>query len=457
MAGKHYHLIGIGGTGMSGLARILGTMGHCVTGSDIVETEITRALAGEGICVSSPHAGKNLPGKCDMVICSAAVPASNPELKAARKRKIKVRKYAEMLGDLMDGKTGIAFAGTHGKTTSASLAAHVFATAGADPSFLIGGELSGYNTNARAGSGEHFVVEACEYGRSFLNLSPKIAVITNIESDHLDYYRNLNEIIGAFHEFASRLPESGLVVINGEDENAAWAVKDIDAEVQTIGFDTFSDWTARVLPSAAGRTRFMAQFRGKVLGVADLGLLGEHNVANALGVIAALYHSGIRGAEILNGMSTFRGVRRRFEIISGKLPITVIDDYAHHPTEISSVIKSARLRFPGKQIWALFQPHQYSRTRFFFEEFAQSLVAADFVIIPNIFEARDSDKEKKSVSPRDLVNAIRKRGGDAEFTNGFEGALELLEEELTSDVVLLTMGAGDVNLVAYEFCRRQAG
>jgi UDP-N-acetylmuramate--alanine ligase len=286
---------------------------------------------------------------------------------------------------------------------------------------------------------------------------PKIAVITNIEPDHLDYYRNLNEIIGAFQEFASRLPSDGLAVISADDENAEWAVKDIKAEVQTVGFDSFADWSARILPSSAGRTRFMAQFRGKVLGVADLGLLGEHNVKNALGVIAALNYAGIKGTEILNGMSTFRGVRRRFEIISGGLPITVIDDYAHHPTEISSVIRSARLRFPEKQVWALFQPHQYSRTRFFLEQFAESLVAADFVIIPNIFEARDSDKEKKSVSPVDLVDAIIKRGGEAEFTNGFEGALKLLESELTSDVVLVTMGAGDVNLVAYEFCRRQAG
>jgi len=457
MEKMHYHMVGIGGTGMSGLARILKAEGNVVTGSEITLTEITRALEGEGIPVACPQTGRNIPKKCDMGGCSAAVPKTNLEYKAAKRRRIAIRKYPEVVGEVMSGKSGIAFCGTHGKTSSAALASHTFAISGCDPTFLVGGDLVAYETNSRVGSGRHFIVEACEYQRSFLNLSPEAVVITNVEADHLDYYRNLDDIIAAFGAFAGKVPKKGLLVVNAADANAKEAIKGARAEVQTIGLCAKADWNARIVTSSPGRTRFEIRYRGRGLGVADLGLIGEHNVLNALGVAAVAHWAGLRSAEILHGMSTFRGVKRRFEVISGSLPVTVIDDYAHHPTEISKAIAAARLMFPDKEIWALFQPHQYSRTRFFLDEFAEVLAAADYVVIPNIYDVRDPASERKKVGPRDLVERIRKCGGRAEYTAGFAAALNLLEDELTPECALITMGAGDVNAVAYEYCRRLAG
>lgn len=425
------HLIGIGGIGMSGLARILKAQGHSVTGSDLQTTG---------------HDPKNV-GNAQLVVRSAAVRDDNPEVVEAKKRKIEVLKYAQMLGRLMQDRVGIAVAGCHGKTTTSSMIAYILSRAGFEPGFVIGGVIPQLGANSSAGKGKHFVTEACEYDRSFHNLGPKCAVITNIEEDHLDYYKDLAEITQSFREFAAKATE--LVIGSVDNAGSASIVSERKGRDEGYSIEKDADWRARNIEVRDGKWTFEAVKYGKPFGEFQLAVPGAHNVSNALAAIAASTWAGV-GREIIQvALSEFGGAARRFQFLGARNGTIVIDDYGHHPTEIQATLRAARERYPDRKVWCVFQPHQRSRTRIFLKEFAKSFGDANLVLLPEIYEARDDDS--KPISSADLAKLLDQNGKAALFLPKFEQVVEFLKEKATPDCVVVTMGAGNVDEVARQF------
>ncbi len=443
-AGRTIHFVGAGGCGMSGLAEFVLAEGGRVSGSDQKDGAAVERLRRLGATIHLGHRAANLPAEADMVVHSAAVPPGNPELAEARRRGVPVLKYAEFLGRLMAIRRGIAVAGTHGKSTTTAMVAVVLAEAGLDPSFVIGAEVPQLGGGSRVGRGPHLVVEACEYDRSFLNLAPEAAAVLNIEEDHLDYYRDLDEIRGAFGDLAARVAPEGLLVVNGMDLAAEDIAHRARARVETFGVGGEFDWRAKNLEADRGRFAFDIYRGPDRYASVRLAVAGRHHVFNALAAAALSHWAGAEAGAVARALGRFRGVGRRMEVLGRAAGVTVVDDYAHHPTEILVTLKAAAERFQPERLWVVFQPHQHSRTRFLLKDFARALTVADKVIVPDIYFVRDSEQERQRVSSRDLVAEIQQLGADALYLPDFDSIRRFLVESLGPGDVLMTMGAGDV-------------
>jgi UDP-N-acetylmuramate--alanine ligase len=406
--------------------------------------------------VAEGHSPENLPPDADLVVASAAVKESNPEVAEARRRGVAVIKYSEALGALMVAARGIAVAGAHGKTTTTGLLAYVLTELGDDPTFVAGGEVADLGGSSHVGQGDVLVAEACEYDRSFHRLRPEIAIVTNIDEDHLDYYKDLREITESFRHFARLLPPHGLLVTLNEHART-FAEGGLRAPVMSVGIDRDADWTAVDVEAIRGGMRFTACFGGRPVASVETSLPGCHNVLNCLLVLGVATHLGHDPERVAGAIRGFRGVTRRFDVRYDHGDLVVVDDYAHHPAEIRACLGAVRATWPGARVWVVFQPHQASRTRFLLREFAAALTAADRVVVPSIFFARDSDEEKRSVSSQDLVLKIRNHGTKAEHIPDFNRIEEYLVGHLRPRDVLVTMGAGDVYLVADAVVSRLTG
>ncbi len=458
LRGRCVYFIGIGGIGMSAIARILISEGCVVVGSDVRSSSLTSTLEKMGARISTKQDGSFMTSETDMVVISAAISEDNPDLKTARQMGINVVKYSQILGSLMKEKRGIAISGTHGKTTTSAMVSTVLKNAGLDPTFVIGGEVPDIGGNAHLGKGNLFVAEACEYDRSFLNLAPQIGVITNIEEDHLDYYENIEKITNAFGDFASLISEDGLLVVNNQDTNIAVAAKRARCPVETFSLDNSSDWWGEIISRGNGISRFKI-FRksGGYFDDFHLKIPGSHNVLNALAATAVCTHIGVDKDTIKSALASYSGANRRFQIIGVQRNITVIDDYAHHPTEIRVTLKAAREFYPERRIWCVFQPHQYSRTRHLLNGFAHSFHHADRVIFSDIYAARDSEYEMTAVSSGVLCEEVRKVGVDARFIPQLGDIVNELFAEVKPGDIIITMGAGDVWKVAYDLTSKLGG
>lgn len=429
---------------MSGLAQVLHEHGHLISGSDAQSSQVVERLGSCGIPVSIGHDAAKMPQGIECMVVSAAVKADNPQWIWARNNNVKVLKYAEMLGELSGQMDTIAVAGTHGKSTTSGWLAYMLKTAGADPSYVIGADVYQVGGGSGAGQGRMLVVEACEYDRSFLNLRPQVGMILNIEADHLDYYRDLDEIIGAFNEFARMVVPNGVVVANGDDENVTKALADFKGSVEYFGQSQKSQWRAENLVYEKGVGCFDLCGHGKVLGRVKAGLPGAHNVSNALAVAAAAWCAGLTAEPILEGIKKYLGVGRRMSYKGSVAGVVVMDDYGHHPTEIQATLATIKAAYQPKRLWCVFQPHQHSRTRFFLEDFAVSFGQADVVLLPDIYFVRDSEKSRRQVSAEQLAQKINLNGGQAEYLGAFPDVIDRLVREVQEGDLVVTMGAGDV-------------
>lgn len=451
--GRRIHLIGVGGSGMRGLAQMLLCRGAKVSGSDMTAGNVVERLRGEGANISVGQKAQNIPDDCELVVYSAAINDQNPELLAARDRGLEVVKYSQMLGRLMATKTGIAIAGTHGKSTTTAMVAYVLTQAQAQPDFIVGATVEQLGGPSGVGSGKHFVAEACEFDRSFLNLRPTFAAILNVEEDHLDCYKDLNAIIEAFRAFACMVPADGAVIVNGEDRNAALAVRDASAEVETFGLADGCTWRGLNLANDAGRVTMDIEYGGKPFATLNVPLPGVHNAYNSLAAVAILHHAGLDAGEIVEHLATFTGTRRRMTLKARQNGMIVLDDYAHHPTEVQVTLKAIRDYYQPRRLFCVFQPHQHSRTRFLLKDFARSFGCADEVVVPDIYFVRDSAMERDYISSEDLVAQIRLSGGAAIYLKTFDDIISHLKSTLVEGDLIVTMGAGNIWEVADEIVR----
>ncbi len=411
------HLVGIAGAGMSGLAVILRGMGHRVSGSD-------RDQGG--------HDARNLPADASVVVISAAVAADNPEVVEARHRGLPVWKYAEAAGRLMRGRRGVAVAGTHGKTTTTSILAWLLKASGLDPSFLIGGQVAQLGGSAGHGRGQAFVIEACEYDRSFWNYRPEVAVVTNIDADHLDCYKDIDDIEAAFRRFAEG---AGRVIACADDLRAARLPR-----AETYGFSPSAAW--RIEDVQAGPEGSRYRLSGMDLGTR---LSGRHNVLNSAAAVVAALALGAPKDAVVSALGEFTGAARRLERLGESRGVEVFDDYGHHPREIACTLEALRQRRPGRSIRVVFQPHQYHRTRVFLAEFAQVLSSVEETVVPNIYAARG---EEGTVTSADLVEAIHRAGGRASQADGLDAAARAVASRAGAGDILLVLGAGDIGTLA---------
>jgi UDP-N-acetylmuramate--alanine ligase len=452
---KHVHFIGIGGIGLSAIARVLHADGYTVSGCDARMTPLTDELQRLGMTVHDGHDASHVQG-ADVIVVSSAVPAQNAEVVAARKAGIPVVKRASLLGEMMAGRCGIAVAGTHGKTTTSALLAFVLIEAGLDPTFIVGGLLQDLEVNAHLGAGAHFVIEADEYDNTFLGLRPHVAIVTAIEMDHPDCFSDTDDVTNAFRQFVHLVPEGGAVVGCFDQPPVVGLMQELRSEqrVEVIVYGLGEGpralagashlWRAQAIEaSELGGSHFLAVRDGQAAGRVTLALPGIHNIGNALAVLAVTDRLGVEMSQVLEALPRFHGVRRRFEVKGEAGGVVVVDDYAHHPTQIRATLAAARRRYAGRRLWAFFQPHTYSRTKSLLDEFASSFGEADRVLVSPIYGARETDD--LGVSGQDLVKRISH--AHARFVPSLEAAGDLLAAELEPGDVLLTLGAGDGNLV----------
>ena len=439
---KNVHFVGIGGISMSGLAQILLQSGYNVTGSDINDSNIISKLRRNGATVFIPHDAKNVEN-AELVVYTAAVKQDNCEIIRAKELRIPIIDRAEFLGMIMKNyKYGVAIAGCHGKTTTTSMVSIIFKNAELDPTLLIGGEISAIDGNVRIGKSEYFVTEACEYTESFLKFYPFIAAILNVEKDHLDYFRDLDHIISAFDKFAKLVPKDGSLIVCSDNEHALNISKRVNCKVITYGIKSKADFHAKNIKyNNLGHPTFEVVLRDKKFGTFSLSIPGEHNVLNALASIAIAHNAGISIDIIKRSLKEFKGTNRRFDIKGTRNNITVVDDYAHHPTEIKATLNAAK-QFPHQKIWCIFQPHTYTRTRTLFDEFSEAFYDADNVIITDIYAARE--KDTGLVYPSELVDSINKYSANAVYRNDFKNIANIIATEAKPGDLVFTMGAGDV-------------
>ncbi len=484
--GKHVYFIGIGGAGMSAIAKILINLGYVVSGSDMECSPEISELGDLGVRISTKQDGESLSPNTNLVITSAAINENNPDLVKARILGIRVVKYSEFLGSLMKRKCGIAVSGTHGKTTTTAMISTILKNTGYEPTFVIGGNVAEIGGSSNVGKGSHFVAEACEYDRTFLNLAPQIGVITNIEEDHLDYYKDIDGITEAFAAFVSLVPEDGLLIVNDDDINIKKVVRDAKCKIESysivkasdilynassregIDLQTFSDkhkkgdnsycrmgfksnakWLAVVYYSDKEVSHFSVFREEEYFGDFCLKTPGIHNVSNSLAAISVCNYIGVNGGNVKKALASFNGVSRRFQTISSKGGITIIDDFAHHPTEIRTTLETAKSIYPSQRIWCVFQPHQYNRTKLLLKEFAMALTHADKVIIADIYAARDSDSAMASVSSLDLKCELERIGGDVECIKDISEIVSNLHTGVKNDDIVMVLGAGDIWKVAH--------
>jgi len=450
---RKYHFIGIGGIGTSGLAKMLIGNGAVVSGSDMADSGVVDNLRQLGAMVAIGHGAENIGVDTDEVVISAAITAANPELARASELGLTIRKYAEMLGMLMDGYAGVAIAGTHGKSTTSAWLSYVLTQAGEEPNYIVGADIPQLGGSSGVGNGKCFVAEACEYDRSFLNLRPDAAVLLNIEQDHLDYYRDEDDILDAFTEFASGVKDGGVVIANGQDKNTVRVIRRFKSGPNIIqyGLDGHCDIFARNPMLVDGCYEFDIYHKNNRLGRTRISLPGAFNILNALAVTAVCIHAGVDTKMILEHLGGFTGIDRRLMFKAEIDGITILDDYAHHPTEIRASLKAIREKYSPERIWCVFQPHQYSRTRFLLDDFAESFKLADITIVPEIYFVRDTAESKSKVNARTLVERIGQQGCAALFINEFSGILEHLKNNVKTGDLVVTMGAGTIWKVADEY------
>jgi UDP-N-acetylmuramate--alanine ligase len=448
---RRIHFVGIGGSGMSGIAEVLVNQGYQVSGSDLAESAATRRLAQLGAKVVLQHQSANIAG-ADVVVVSTAVRADNPELLAAREQRIPVVPRALMLAELMRLKQGIAIAGTHGKTTTTSLVASVLAEAGLDPTFVIGGRLIAAGSNARLGAGEFIVVEADESDASFLHLQPMVAVVTNIDADHMDTYaHDFEELKEAFVQFLRNLPFYGAAILCADDPHLRSILAAVTKPVITYGTGADANLRAEAIRHDAGRMKFRARREGAAPLEVTLNLPGRHNVLNALAAIAVAGELGIKDQAILKALADFHGVGRRFQRY-GDIPLagggafTLIDDYGHHPAEMAATLEAARGAFPGRRIMLAFQPHRYSRTRDLFEDFVKVLSTADALLLADVYPAGEAPIV--AADGRSLARALRVAGGvEPVFVEDIAEMPDAIRRMAQDGDVVVTMGAGSIGNV----------
>ncbi len=438
---RHIHFVGIGGSGMSGIAEVLLNLGFTVSGSDIKENNAVINLRNKGAKIYIGHSEDNIKG-ADVVVYSSAVNETNPEIKAAKKMNIPVIPRGEMLAELMRFKYGIAIGGSHGKTTTTSMVGSILGKTGYDPTVVIGGKLEAYGSNAKLGRGDFLVAEADESDGSFLKLSPTIVSINNIDLEHLGYYKNLDEIKMAFIEFANKVPFYGAVAVNIDDDNAKSILPSIEKKVIKFGIkDKKADIYAHDLKLKKGTYQFKVNDFGEI----HLSIPGRHNVYNALAAISIANELGIPFCVIKETLENFRNANRRFEIkFDGK--VKIIDDYAHHPTEIKATISAARDKYKNSRIITVFQPHRYSRFSSLFDKFLESFDKSDIVIVTDIYSA--GEKPIENISAENLVKKLKEKGKETHFAKYLSDAENMIKEIVNDEDVILVLGAGNITQVA---------
>jgi len=455
---KHVHFIGIGGSGMSGIAEVLLNLDYQVTGSDLSQNAAVNRLQSLGAKVMIGHNAGNIAG-ADVVVISSAVKPDNPEVLAARAHKIPVVPRAMMLAELMRFKQGVAVAGTHGKTTTTSLIAHVLAEGGLDPTIVIGGRLNSLGANARLGKGEFLVAEADESDASFLYLQPILAVVTNIDQDHMETYQHdFEKLKSAFVEFLGHLPFYGLAVLCTDDANVRAIMPRLSKPMLTYGLSEDAELRAAKVQAASGRMRFTALSKGNGTSLqVELNLPGLHNVANALAAIAVGREVGVSDAAIAKALASFGGVGRRFQRF-GEIPLpggghyTLVDDYGHHPIEVNATLAAARGAFPGRRIVLAFQPHRYSRTRDLFEDFSRVLSSVDELILTEVYAA--GEVPIIAADGRSLARAIRVLGKvEPIFLDSVAEIPDVMRKRVRNGDVVITMGAGSIGALAPQLAR----
>jgi UDP-N-acetylmuramate--alanine ligase len=449
---QHIHFVGIGGSGMGGIAEVMLNLGYQVSGSDLGENAVTRRLQELGATVHRGHAADNVTA-CDVVVVSSAVKEDNPEVQAARRHRIPVVPRAEMLAELMRFRFGIAVAGTHGKTTTTSLVASVLAEGGVDPTFVIGGRLNSAGTHARLGAGRYLVAEADESDASFLHLQPMLAVVTNIDADHMETYGGeFERLRDTFLEFLHHLPFYGLAVLCIDDSTVRALLPDISRPVRTYGLSPEADVYATDLRQEANRTHFNVQRKdGDTPLAIVLNLPGEHNVLNALAAIVVAQEIGVSDEAVSRALTRFEGIGRRFQIYGDyKLPcgtVLHIDDYGHHPREITATVNAVRQGWPERRLVVIFQPHRYTRTRDLFEDFSLVLSEVDLLVLLEVYAAGETPIA--GADGRALARAIRLRGKtEPVFVPHIDELPAVLANLLQDGDVVLTLGAGTVGVVA---------
>ena len=453
---EHVHFIGIGGTGMSGIAEVLLDYDLRVSGCDLAKGEATRRLEDLGVTVFEGHSPDHLDG-VDLVVKSSAVGEDNPEIVAARERGITVVRRAEMLAQLMRLKYGIAVGGTHGKTTTASLVGTLLTEAGLDPTVIVGGRMRVSGTGARVGRSDYLVAEADEFDRSFLRLMPILAIVTSIDIDHLDTYRDLEAIREAFVEFADRVPFFGQIILCLDDSDVQVILPRLAREhrVVTYGLSPQAELSARDLQASPEGSRFTVATPAGPIGEIAVPIPGTHNVRNTLAAVAVGRALGLDFERIATALAEFRGVHRRFERVGDWRGVPVIDDYAHHPTEVAATLQAARQAFPGARIHAVFQPHLYSRTRDLCDDFARALLEADEVWVTSIYGSRESPIE--DVSGEDIVRSARQSGHrHAGYRDDWRDVPAALQARVSAEDIVMTLGAGNIYRLA-EVLSEEAG
>ena len=476
LAGKRLHFVGIGGCGMSGLARMAAKQGAVCTGSDLGLSKTVGRLRAAGIPVSIEQDGSAVPDGLDLLVISAAIREHHPEVLEAVRRGAAVMKYAQLLGRLMVGRTGVAIAGTHGKSSTTSMLSHILIQSGLDPSFIVGANCDqiggGWRVSERVGIDETLIAEACEYDRSFHNFSPTHATVLNVEADHLDLYDSIDEIVEAFKVFAQRVPKHGSLLVHHESPHRLAVTAGLSCPVETIGFAPQADWRVEVVAdggwSMADGKQAGAQVRlwrgQEAVTRWSNPMPGDHFAYNAAVAAVTAHRLGAKWGPIAQAISSFKGLDRRMQIVGQRtlptaltdkahpaLPVTVIDDYGHHPTEVDTTLRALKAHFQPNRLVCVFQPHQHSRTRHLMDQFVVSFGAADIVIVPEIYFVRDSEQEKHAVTAGDLVVRLRRQGVTAMHLHPFEAIIEQLELISRPGDLVVTMGAGDVWKIGHAF------
>lgn len=445
----HIHFVGIGGIGMSGIAEVLINLGYEVTGTDLADSEITRRLSSMGATVHRGHRAEHL-ADADVVVISSAIPAHNPEVVAAHSRKIPVIPRAEMLAELMRLKQGIAIGGSHGKTTTTSLIATVLHAGGVDPTVVIGGKLNALGTNARLGQSDLMVVEADESDGSFLMLSPMVAVITNIDDEHLDHYGNSAALIDAFVGFANRIPFYGLAVICTDDARLTALLPRLSKRYVTYGFADDADYQASNIRYDGPNTLFRVRAHGQDLGEFVVHMPGRHNALNALATIAVADFLNLDPAVSQRALAEFHGVQRRFTTRGEGRGVLVVDDYAHHPTEIAATLGGARISYTERRLVAVFQPHRYSRTRDHLEGFAECLDDADVVVLTDIYAAGEAPIDGITIDRLAQLTRQRRPDRPVHLVPDLDALNQHLSEFTTAGDLVITLGAGSITKVSHQ-------
>ena len=437
------HFIGIGGISMSGLAEILLEEGFHISGSDAKESALTDALEKKGARIYYGQRASNISDSTDVVVYTAAIHPDNPEFARAKELGIPMLTRAELLGQIMRNyDTPIAVAGTHGKTTTTSMLSHILLKGDCDPTISVGGILPAIGGNIRVGQSETFLTEACEYTNSFLSFFPKISIILNMDADHLDFFKDIDDIRRSFRRFAELLPADGTLIINADTPEYQSITEGLSCQVITYGLENNADYTASdITYDEFGHASFNVRYKGSDLGRCSLKVPGSHNVSNALSAVAAGRLLNLSWEVIAEGLLSFTGTDRRFQYKGTVGGVTIIDDYAHHPTEIEATLKAAA-NYPHRKVWCVFQPHTYTRTKALLPEFAQALTLADHVVLADIYAARETDT--LGISSEDLADRIRELGTPCEYFPTFDEIENFLLKNCTQGDLLITMGAGDV-------------